>query len=482
MTALAVSAALLLSATPLGARATTVPTEWDPIDFGSLTEIRSNAGLLTATLRAAPARISVGPASFDGMDYNGDYAGPVLHVRAGDLVHIRLVNALPDSTNLHFHGMRVSPLNHGDNMHLAVQPGGAIDYVFRVPSDHPPGLFWYHDHLHGMAERHVMAGLSGTLVVDGFARQFGGLDGIRQKLFVLKDEAPAPCPETLQAPGLHCRVLSVNGQAAFSGTMRPGETQLWRIANEGANRTLHLTLDGVQLRIIGRDGLPTTRAEDTKTLDIMPASRMDALVTAGMPGVAHFTAQHVLTGEGEHVSTSRDLGTVTIAGDAMTATAPTIQFPAQLDLRTHKIDATRTIVFSENPGASIYFIDGRIFDHARLDLRVPLGNVEEWTVQNKTQDFHEFHIHQLGFQVVDVNGEPQAFAGYVDDVDVPAMGEVKIILPFTDPVMVGTFMFHCHVLKHEDAGMMANIEVYRDGEKAPPSLCLFPHQGDASKE
>jgi FtsP/CotA-like multicopper oxidase with cupredoxin domain len=120
-------------------------------------------------------------------------------------------------------------------------------------------------------------------------------------------------------------------------------------------------------------------------------------------------------------------------------------------------------VFGENKDATVYTINGRTFDPLRIDLKVPLGSVEEWTVVNDTPDFHEFHIHQLGFQLTEINHAQQAFAGFVDDVRVPEHGEVKLLIPFTDPVMVGHVMFHCHVLNHEDRGMMATLEIFRPG-------------------
>jgi suppressor of ftsI len=102
-------------------------------------------------------------------------------------------------------------------------------------------------------------------------------------------------------------------------------------------------------------------------------------------------------------------------------------------------------------------------------VRVPLGNIEEWTIRNDSDDLHVFHIHQIGFQVVEVNGKPVPFTGYVDNVLVPERGEVKLLMPFTSRLILGRFMFHCHVLRHEDNGMMANIEVY---DPAPTTLMV----------
>jgi len=116
-------------------------------------------------------------------------------------------------------------------------------------------------------------------------------------------------------------------------------------------------------------------------------------------------------------------------------------------------------VFSESADGDTFFVDGRTFDPNRTDTRVKLGAIEEWTIRNESGELHDFHIHQTHFQVTEVNGVPQRFDGYQDIVNVPVHGEVKVIIPFTDPVIVGRFVYHCHLLSHEDKGMMATIEV-----------------------
>ena len=448
-----------------------IPGGWENIDLDGLNEIRSENGRVSATLHAAPAEIDVGRSHFTAWAYNGSYAGPVLRARPGDTVQIDLDNALPEPTNLHFHGLRVSPQDRGDNMHVVVMPGASRRYSFRIPANHPPGLFWFHDHIHGLTEKHVTAGLSGTILIDGFARQFGGLEGIKQKLLVLKDFDQPGCIDPFSKAVLHCRLITVNGHAPWTNTLQTGQAQLWRIANEGADYIIHVAAPGLRMRIIGRDGLPVMAAEPAEVLDILPASRMDVLVSASTPGTIGIEALHVPTGAGQAFTADRQIGTVTVTGQPDTADGTKPTFPAQRDLRSLTINKSRTVVFSEDADALRYFIDGKLFAHDRIDIRVPLGTIEEWTVQNRTQDFHEFHIHQLGFQVIEINGVRQIFDGFVDDVKVPEMGEVKLLLPFTDPVIVGRFMFHCHVLKHEDGGMMANIEVYRPDESWIAPIC-----------
>jgi suppressor of ftsI len=96
-------------------------------------------------------------------------------------------------------------------------------------------------------------------------------------------------------------------------------------------------------------------------------------------------------------------------------------------------------------------------------VHAPLGNIEEWTVRNITPDFHKFHMHQLSFQLTEINGVVQPFTGDVENVRIPERGEVKLLIPFTDPNILGHIIFNCHVLNHEDRGMMTMLEVYRPG-------------------
>ncbi len=480
----AVLASLALGGTLIFGRNLDAPadTGFEAIDTGGLTEYRSRNHVLRATLTAEPQSVTVGAVQFAGAAYNGRYGGPVLRVHAGDRVQLHLINQMADAINLHFHGLRISPNGHADNMHILVRPGDSFDYDFTIPPNHPPGLFWYHDHAFGAADAHVTAGLSGALLIDGFAAQFVGLGGVTQKLLVLKDWQQEGCDDATLKTQWHCRIVSINGDAAWADTMAPNGQQIWRISNQGANLTLHLAAPGLVFRIIGRDGLPSREALHintlgVNTLDIVPAARLDVLVRANNAGIFTLSAIGVPTGHGTNFSISRTLGSIAVRGPATPVPPPVNLLQAEADLRGGPIGAHRLVVFGQNDAASIYTINGRVFDPARIDWRIPLGTVEEWGIRNDTADFHAFHIHQLSFQVTAINGVAQNFAGDVDTVPVPAHSSVTLLVPFTDPVITGHIMFHCHVLKHEDRGMMASIDVYAQGARRichSPALAAHP--------
>jgi FtsP/CotA-like multicopper oxidase with cupredoxin domain len=179
-------------------------------------------------------------------------------------------------------------------------------------------------------------------------------------------------------------------------------------------------------------------------------------------------SKNVLTGTGAGQVKDRPLGIVEVSGVAESTSREVTHFASSGDLRNASIDAKRTISFSQSKDAKKYYIDGRLYDHERIDLRVPLGNIEEWTIRNESDEFHEFHIHQVNFQVTQIDGKPQDYAGRADIVRVPERGSVTIRMSFTDPRIIGRFVFHCHVLRHEDLGMMANIEVYDPAAENAP--------------
>ncbi len=463
------------AAAAANAAAANAPAPADPARMPDaepeLTEYSAAGGILDVTLHARASKVRVGNLELDGVTYNGLYAGPVLRLHRGDLLRVRLVNELSEPTNLHFHGIRTSPLGNSDNVHLSIPPGASFTYEVRVPETQPAGLYWYHSHVHGVSEHQVMGGLSGALLVEEKQPP-----AIATRIFVLKEQVfDDDTGDSRIDDDMHGMVQSVNGRLVTEASMRPGQTQLWRFTNQSANRPFHIALEGHRFRIVGEDGEATTGVRTADTLDVMPSSRVDVLVDADEAGDFALLSKGVMTGTGPARLPHRVIGHLRVEGPRVMDPPPIPDLsekPAPADLRAARIDATRVVVFSQtkalNPDKQKFFVDGRTFDANRVDLRVPLGNIEEWTVRNDSDDMHVFHIHQLGFQVISINGVEVGFTNRVDTVQVPERGEVKVRLPFTDPLILGRFMYHCHVLKHEDKGMMAQIEVF-DPRPAPLS-------------
>jgi len=433
-------------------------------DFRGLPTYVSHDGVLNATLVAAPKAIVVGGVRLAASVFNGEYGGPVLEVKPGDKLNVRLVNHTSLPINIHFHGSYASPAGHGDNVHTEVDPGTSFDYHLTVPRDQPPGLYWYHTHIHGLAEAEVNAGLSGAMIVDGVQARIPETAAAKTRLLVLKTFDVAR-PNDPGVTELHGVVQSINGAAHTEIHAQAGATEFWRISNQSANDYYHLYIKGASFRIVSTDGAPTQRDIPANRLDIAPAGRAEVMVTLPAAGDYPLMSGSTLTGTRHNKKVARELAIVKVTGvaPAIPAARPLVgvrRGPAAPDLRQGPIALKRLIVFSEDADQNLYMINGRTFDHKRIDVRVPLGTVEEWTIRNDTDDMHVFHIHQLHFQVVSIDGEAQPFDNQLDTVRVPERGEVTILIPFTNPDMVGRFVFHCHVLKHEDHGMMANVEVY----------------------
>ena len=442
-----------------------------PPPFANPPELVSVGGLLGGTLTVAPASVTVAKKQVTTTVYNGSYLPPLLRVQPGDHVGLVLVNDGLMPTNIHYHGFQVTPLGRGDNVFLMVEPGAQLQYDFDIPADHPPGLYWYHPHFHPDVNPQIVSGLSGGIIIGDILAPFPELAGIPERVLLLKDmrfkkgepiQDPDPDGPTKR---------TVNGLFKPRMTIAPGELQFWRIGNIGANIYYKLRLEHHQFAIIAQDGNLKNQIVTTKELLIPPAARYEVLVRGAKKGTYKLHAKKFKTGPAGDAQPAQVIATLKSTGPKVTNQVPLpSNFPSPPDLRNVAIDAQRPFVFADKSTTpdEQFTINDQYYDHDRIDTRVPLGNVEEWTITNSSRELHVFHIHQTDFQVTEINGEAQPFTGYQDTVSLPyatkkkgqlVPGEVKIRIPFTNPLMVGKFVYHCHIVQHADQGMMANIEV-----------------------
>lgn len=419
--------------------------------------VASRAGALRISLTPKLSTVSVAGRRVMAMVYNGSYLPPTLRVHPGDTVRLRLANMLAEPTNLHTHGLTVSPGGSSDNVFLNVAPGHSQDYEFRLPPNHPSGLFWYHPHPHQLSDEQTRNGMSGALIVEGLLDSFPSLRHLPERLLLLKDLQVEHGRVAHLSLGKSA-IRTINGIVNPVIVLRPGQTELWRIGNIGADLYYSLRLDGHRFQVVTRDGNPRARLTATDSLRLSPGARVEVLVTAGAPGTYFLRTRDIDTGPAGNQYRGTVMATVRVEGLPATLVAlPSALLPVE-DLRG-RITNRRTIVYSESKDGNTFFIDGRTFDMNRTDIRVKLGAVEEWTIRNEADELHTFHIHQGPYQLTEINGVPQPADDHRDIVDVPIRGEVKVIIPFTDPTIVGRFVYHCHILSHEDKGMMATIEV-----------------------
>jgi len=433
--------------------------------FANPAMLSSHDGKLHVDLVAAPITYTIGGHRFDGVLYNGQYMPPVWRLRAGDILTVALHNQLSDATNLHFHGLGVSPLNNGDNVFLHIAPGQTFTYQITIPEKHV-GLFWYHPHAHGDVDRQIIGGLSGGILVEGSDRLYPFLKGLTERVLLLKHHPIGRAD--------YEELVTVNGTVTPTIPIRPGEAQFWQIGNIGADRFLRLKIDGMPFYLIGRDGYFVPRPIRMEEVILGPGQRFSAIVVGDQTGRYAFKSVAFKFDERQPPLPEVNLGTVVSNGPATDVAAAEakvstqhVNGPLYVDMvRSSPITRQRTFAFSVNPEKTSFFINDQVFDENRTDVTVKLGDTEEWTILNKDSQYHDFHIHQTGFLVTEVNDAAVDFDGLRDTFSVPPAqngkpGEAKLIIPFTNPEIVGRFVFHCHVVKHEDKGMMMTVEVVR---------------------
>jgi suppressor of ftsI len=448
-------------------------------------ELRSENGVLRGTLTVAPAEITVRGCDIFANVINGDYMAPTLRIRRGDTIRVKAVNQIgpaevnidePQPTNIHYHGMDVSPKRPaGDNVFIRIRPDRHLRYDVFVPEDHPQGLHWYHAHVHHYVDDQIGSGVSGMLIVDGFIEeQYPELAGLRQRVMVFKD---------FTFPGFEdgdARAKSLNGFADPPIRARPGEYQIWQLGNLGADAFFDMKLDGHDAWLIERDGNLLLRPVRVEHVFLPPGARAVAVVRAGKAGSYAYHHLNVDTGPAGDPNPAVRLGTFIVSGEPVEGggaiRARLRDGPAHPDriqpnpetVAGLEIDRTRYIDFSESADGDTFYINNRTYKERRIDTTTSVGQVERWIVRNFSEELHVFHLHQTEFLVESYSGPSDLTLGFGlrDVIDIPyakdgSPGFAEIIIPFTNPIIAGEFVYHCHLVQHEDAGMMANIRVLR---------------------
>ncbi|KAA0916515.1 multicopper oxidase family protein [Dietzia sp. ANT_WB102] len=441
--------------------------------------LNSRDGVLEMALVAAPARIRIGGQEANVHAFNGTLPGPTMRLRGGDTLRVSMTNGLDAPTNLHVHGLHVSPEGNGDNPFVSIDPGGSFDYEFALPDDHPPGTFWYHPHRHGHVANQLAAGLYGALIIESP----DPVPVSRERTLVVSDITldsagnPVAASSPEQMLGREGQTVMVNGQVRPRATAAPGAREQWRIVNACPSRYLRLTLDGQTLCLLSRDTGRLPRPVDVTEVTLAPGNRVELLVGARRgtstllaTPVDRGTMPGMMTGPLAGALTARDepieLLTLEVTGAPAEELDPVPAGPALRDLRTEPVADRRTLEFAmgmggargmrgrtRGPGSMMSFtINDQPFDADRTDITVRAGTVEEWTLINTSPMDHPMHLHVWPMQVLgDEGGSPT----WQDVVNIPAFGRVTVRVAFGD--IVGRTVYHCHILDHEDLGMMGTI-------------------------
>jgi FtsP/CotA-like multicopper oxidase with cupredoxin domain len=399
-------------------------------------------------------------------------------------------------TNIHFHGTNIAPVCGQDEVvHTLVQPGQSFDYNVTIPATEPPGLYWYHPHPHGMSEGQVQGGATGALIVQGLQNVFPTLANLPTRTLVIRDQllpASEANDNNIPAWDLSLNYVPVNYPSYTPAVIAtiPGEQELWRVVNSAADTILNLQyiVNGIPqpMQVYAMDGYPLSSgvASTMTTLQMGPGARAEFVVTTPNIGdTAQLVTQYQNTGPDGDFDPARPIASVVSQSGApapaqMPSGGGSVNSTLYNSLANLTPSAHRNLYFSEvlqnpadpNSPTNFYITEEgqtpalftmgqapNIFAHA--------GTVEDWTVENRAQEDHIFHIHQLHFQVLAVDGQPLSDPALRDTYDIPywsgsgAYPSITVRMDFSDPNVVGTFVYHCHILEHEDGGMMGEIQV-----------------------
>ena len=444
----------------------------DPHTGARLSEpkvLRGEHGLLRVRLESAEGPLAIAGREATAYGYNGGLPGPTLRLRPGDRLQVQLVNRLDAVTNLHVHGLYVSPEGNGDNVFVAVQPGESFDYDYQLPDDHPPGVYWYHPHHHGMVADQVFGGLYGAIIVEDPDE----LPVTRERVLVvsditLDDAGRLRQPSTMaRMMGREGELVLVNGQVRPALSARPAARERWRIINACSARYLRLRLDGQQMQLLGIDSGRFPQPRDVDEVVLATGNRADLLVTAAegtstLDGLAvDRGSAGMMGGSGTASGNVGALATLRVTGTPGPELPAMPAQPSPVDLRGVEPAARRRLTFAMGMGGGgmSFTIDGKEFDAQRIDQTVQVGTVEEWTLTNASSMDHPVHLHVWPMQIVGEAGRPVDGVIRQDVVNVPARSDVTVRVAFDE--FGGRTVYHCHILDHEDNGMMGVVEARR---------------------
>jgi bilirubin oxidase len=438
----------------------------EPPTLRNLSVVR---GVVEVELTAAPARLRLLPGGplVQVYAYNGTVPGPTLDAHEGDSVVIHFHNQLPDTTTVHCHGLHF-PADADGSPLAPIAPGQSYDYTFRIPRGWA-GTYWYHPHVDKHTTFQVAMGLFGAIIIRAPHDPLAAMR-IPEKLLILSDNRfdsagaiAFPDPQSTQAEidlenGREGNVLFVNGRVMPAIPIRRNEVQLWRIVNASASRAYRLALADQSLIHVGSDGGLFERPLEARDILLSNSGRVEVLVRGmGTPGSRTvlqdlpYDRYMPQTRPSDWDSTRTLLALrVTSAPAERPVEIPPVLRPIPA-LDTSNLAARRVIVMSQGQ------IDGKRMDMHRVDLRAHLGTTEIWEVQNVVGMDHPFHLHGLHFQVLDRDGVPEPYRSWFDSVNVPKHSSVRIVVRFDD--FPGKWMYHCHILDHEDEGMMGILEL-----------------------
>lgn len=448
--------------------------------------------------------------------YNGELVGPTIEVRPGDTLKVRLKNRMPfkkelvgthphngphgtNVTNLHFHGLHVSPAGNADNVMIEVGPGQDFEYEVRIPSDHPAGTHWYHAHKHGAVGIQLGSGMAGPLIIRGGLDDVDEIRDAKERILVIQQipykQVADPYNEGQQANMVEeiaqlfeftwqtelvpqGRRATLNGETVPTFKLQPGEVEYWRFIHAGIHLPVRLRLvkeggnpatESIPYYLVALDGITTGRLDKVEVAELHPGYRADLLVQGvGRDGKPLAKGTYLLIDEVEQNPKARVLARVVVNGSTKKMKLPkpeklaplapfkpikdeelTSTTPQLAHLEVQMVEPLPNPVFK-------FLLNGKVFDPHAPSRKLILGAVEEWLVSSSGSEFfpgHPFHIHTNPFHFTDEQGR----IIWKDTIFVPRDTQLRLRTRYER--YIGQFMLHCHIVSHEDEGMMETLEV-----------------------
>lgn len=479
--------------------------------------VRSTEGCLSTTLQVRFARNTVAGLPVYHRSYNGRLVGPTLRVRPGDALRVRLDNRLPpdppgggenephgfNTTNLHTHGLHVSPEGNGDNVFLAVGPGRHFDYCVHLPADHPCGTHWYHAHKHGSVALQLSSGMAGALVVEGGLDDVPEVRAARERVFVFqqllfrRDGAgevdPVEAYRDVPDPAVVNTETTINGVLAPVLEVRPGAVERWRFVHAGLAETLTLAWEptdpgGPPLpwHELAVDGLPLGTLRRRAAVELQPGYRSDVLVQApDRPGTYLLVNRETDAGRAflGRPQPKKYLARLEVRGRPRPMRLPDpaalagFALPPVTDAEVG--GRRREVTFFARDRDGRFEVNGREFHPDRVDFDPRVGTAEEWVLRSDT-GLHPFHIHVNPFEVIRTDPETgERVREWRDTLLVSDADPEPVVVRMRFRTFAGKTVLHCHNLRHEDRGMMAVVTIGGPGGPAAPPTTPGPRPAPA---
>ncbi len=440
----------------------------DPVEMPNLS---AALGIVEVNMEAKISPVDVNGVAANLLTYNDCYPAPTIMAKKGDILKVHFKNSLPmmgenilghrrEITNLHTHGLHVSPSGNSDNSMLMFMSGDAFDYEFDLSKQYPATLNIYHPHVHGSVAEQCWGGMMGAISIDD---EIDVLSGYETHLLILKDIAlsgnePEPYTSIMEyMHGKEGNIVMVNGLVNPALPINPGQVQRWRILNASNARFYKLSLENHAMYVVGTEGGLLDRPYAMSSILLSPGERLDVLIKANQtPRNYKFYSLPYDRG-GMSMGQQITLMTLSYKGSRVNDAIPPV-IDAAAKRITPVISKTERLVLSMGQGRG--YINGITFTMENyFSIHSQLGTYEVWEILNQSGMDHPFHQHVNACQVLSITGGDPSYASFYtntpawkDVVIVPKWGSIKILVPVMD--YDGMAMFHCHILEHEDIGMM----------------------------